>query len=169
MWAEEGFPIERLPQGSREATLTLTADNGMQFTSTRFMETLARLGNHAPPHGAILGLGAVCGSLYTKADAIKEAKSGPSLFESNRLNEIKIRFFDNVAVIQGNETFKRKDGQRGRFVWTDVMVKRNRGWQIVAAEDLIAPERPTPWFSARSVESRLEVAKMLPGVRVVSH
>ena len=30
--------LARLPEGSREAGLTLTADNGTQFTSTRFME-----------------------------------------------------------------------------------------------------------------------------------
>ncbi len=35
---------ERLPAGSREARLTLTTDNGTQFTSTRFIETLNRLG-----------------------------------------------------------------------------------------------------------------------------
>src|SRR5216683_8350860 len=34
----------RLPAGSREANLTLTTDNGTQFTSSRFLETLGRLG-----------------------------------------------------------------------------------------------------------------------------
>jgi len=42
--AVEQAVLERLPQGSREVSLTLTTDNGTQFTSTRFMETLARLG-----------------------------------------------------------------------------------------------------------------------------
>jgi putative transposase len=36
--------LERLPAGSREAILTLTTDNGTQFTSSRFLETLGRLG-----------------------------------------------------------------------------------------------------------------------------
>lgn len=36
MWPGERFPIEQLPQGSREATLTPTTDNGTQFTSTWF-------------------------------------------------------------------------------------------------------------------------------------
>jgi len=35
---------ERLAEGNREADLTLTTDNGTQFTSTRFIETLAQLG-----------------------------------------------------------------------------------------------------------------------------
>jgi putative transposase len=42
--AVEQAVLHRLPAGSREADLTLTTDNGTQFTSTRFLETLVRLG-----------------------------------------------------------------------------------------------------------------------------
>jgi len=42
--AVEQAVLSRLPAGSRESHLTLTTDNGTQFTSSRFMETLARLG-----------------------------------------------------------------------------------------------------------------------------
>jgi putative transposase len=42
--AVEQAVLSRLPAGSRESNLTLTTDNGTQFTSSRFMETLARLG-----------------------------------------------------------------------------------------------------------------------------
>ena len=42
--AVEQSVLERLPEGSREGNLTLTTDNGTQFTSSRFMETLGRLG-----------------------------------------------------------------------------------------------------------------------------
>ncbi|MCI0411138.1 MAG: IS3 family transposase [Acidobacteria bacterium] len=42
--AVERAVLERLPAGSREAGLTLTTDNGTQFTSARFLETLAELG-----------------------------------------------------------------------------------------------------------------------------
>jgi transposase InsO family protein len=35
---------EEAGEGSREANLTLTTDNGTQFTSTRFIETLNHLG-----------------------------------------------------------------------------------------------------------------------------
>jgi putative transposase len=41
--AVEQSVLARLPGGSREAELTLTTDNGTQFTSTRYMETLSRL------------------------------------------------------------------------------------------------------------------------------
>ena len=36
--------LERLPAGSRKAIVTLTTDNGTQFTSSGFLETLGRLG-----------------------------------------------------------------------------------------------------------------------------
>jgi putative transposase len=42
--AVEQAVLDRLPTGSRGAGLTLTTDNGTQFTSTRFLETLGRLG-----------------------------------------------------------------------------------------------------------------------------
>jgi len=42
--AVERAVLQRLPAGSREANLTLTTDNGTQFTSSRFMEALSRLG-----------------------------------------------------------------------------------------------------------------------------
>lgn len=41
--AVEQAVLERLPAGSREVNLTLTTDNGTQFTSARFLETLGRL------------------------------------------------------------------------------------------------------------------------------
>ncbi len=42
--AVEQAVLTRLPEGSRDASVTLTTDNGTQFTSTRFIETLNRLG-----------------------------------------------------------------------------------------------------------------------------
>ena len=42
--AVEQAALARLPEGSRQAHVTLTTDNGTQFTSSRFLETLARLG-----------------------------------------------------------------------------------------------------------------------------
>ncbi|HTT18848.1 MAG TPA: IS3 family transposase [Candidatus Sulfotelmatobacter sp.] len=42
--AVEQAVLARLPEGSREANVTLTTDNGTQFTSSRFLETLGRLG-----------------------------------------------------------------------------------------------------------------------------
>jgi hypothetical protein len=73
---------------------------------------------------------------------ISDTRQAPKYFVSNHANDIKVRFYGNTAVAQGSETWERRGGERGRFVWTDTWVTRNGKWQIVAAEDLIAPEKP---------------------------
>jgi hypothetical protein len=82
------------------------------------------------------------GRSYDKAKMIADTREAPKYFASNHLNDVKIRFYRDSAVAQGNETWERRSGERGRFVWTDTWVQRGGKWQIVAAEDLIAPEQP---------------------------
>jgi ketosteroid isomerase-like protein len=82
------------------------------------------------------------GNLYGKATMIADAKTAPKYFASNHLDQAKIRFFGNTAVAQGSESWERRNGERGRFVWTDTWVLRNGRWQIVAAEDLLAAPLP---------------------------
>ena len=79
------------------------------------------------------------GSHYSKADAVKDYRTQPSKFASNHLNEVEIRFYGDTAVAQGSESWKKKDGTLGKFVWTDTWIKRGGKWQIVAAEDLVSP------------------------------
>jgi ketosteroid isomerase-like protein len=80
------------------------------------------------------------GKQYNKAEMVGDTRNAPKHFASNHLNQVKVRFYGDTAVAQGDESWVRRDGKRGRFVWTDTWVKRNGKWQIVAAEDLIAPE-----------------------------
>jgi ketosteroid isomerase-like protein len=80
------------------------------------------------------------GSHYSKTDAIKDYRTKPSEFASNHLNEVQIRFYGDAAVAQGSESWKKKDGTPGTFFWTDTWIKRGGKWQVVAAEDLVAPE-----------------------------
>jgi ketosteroid isomerase-like protein len=83
------------------------------------------------------------GKHYDKPTMISETKEGPKHFVSNHLEDVKIRFFgDNTAVAQGSESWVRRNGERGRFVWTDTWILRNGRWQIVAAEDLVPPAKP---------------------------
>src|SRR5262249_1957885 len=81
------------------------------------------------------------GHLYTKQKMIDETRSAPKYVVSNRLNDVKVRFYRMIAIAQGSETWEKHSGERGRFVWTDTWLRRNGRWQIVAAEDLIAPEK----------------------------
>ena len=81
------------------------------------------------------------GRLYAKQQMIDETRNAPKYFVSNRLNDVKVRFYGNTAIAQGSETWEKRTGERGRFVWTDTWIRRNGRWQIAAAEDLIAPEK----------------------------
>jgi hypothetical protein len=83
------------------------------------------------------------GHVYDKGKMVSDTREAPKYFVSNHANEIKVRFYGDTAVAQGDETWERRSGDplRGRFVWTDTWIKRNDKWQIVAAEDLIAPEK----------------------------
>jgi ketosteroid isomerase-like protein len=82
------------------------------------------------------------GSLYEKATMVNGTLSAPKYFLSNHLNEVKVRFYGDAAVAQGNESWVKRSGTplHGRFVWTDTWIKRNGKWQIVAAEDLTVSE-----------------------------
>jgi ketosteroid isomerase-like protein len=80
------------------------------------------------------------GRHYDKSEMISDTQNAPKYFTSNHINEVKVRFYGGTAIAQGNESWQRHDGGRGRFVWTDTWIRRNGRWQIVAAEDLIAPE-----------------------------
>ena len=82
------------------------------------------------------------GPFYDKAKMIADTREAPKYFVSNHANDVKVRFYGDTAVAQGSETWERRSGERGRFVWTDTWVRRNGKWQMVAAEDVIAPEHP---------------------------
>ena len=82
------------------------------------------------------------GRFYDKARMIADTREAPKYFVSNHLNNVKVRFYGDTAVAQGDETWEQRNGERGRFVWTDTWVRRSGKWQMVAAEDLVAPEQP---------------------------
>jgi ketosteroid isomerase-like protein len=82
------------------------------------------------------------GRQYDKSGMISDTRNAPKYFVSNHLNNVKVRFYGDTAIAQGDESWQRHSGERGRFVWTDTWIWRNGRWQIVAAEDLIAPESP---------------------------
>jgi Domain of unknown function (DUF4440) len=79
------------------------------------------------------------GKVLDKARAIKGAQTAGDSFVSNHLDYANVRFFGDTAVVQGSETWTRKDGRKGHFVWVDTWVRRAGQWQIVAAEDDSVP------------------------------
>jgi ketosteroid isomerase-like protein len=78
------------------------------------------------------------GEVLTKAEAIKGARES-SDFLSNHLVYAHVRLFGNMAVVQGSESWTRKGGRTGSFIWTDTWLQRNGKWQIVAAQDTSVP------------------------------
>src|SRR5262245_57447836 len=40
----------------------------------------------------------------------------------------------------GSESWEKRNGERGRYAWTDTWIRRNSEWQIVAAVDVKVPE-----------------------------
>jgi hypothetical protein len=79
------------------------------------------------------------GSLSSKAKELSDIVSEAPQYASDRIDYVHVRFFGDTAVAQGSESWAKKDGKRGRWVWTDVWVKRGGEWQIVSSEDADAP------------------------------
>ena len=78
------------------------------------------------------------GTRYDKAAIVKE--TGPATYIiSNTLDSVDVRFYGDTAVALGEETWVKKDGSSGRYIWTDIWLYRNGQWQIVAAQDAAAP------------------------------
>jgi hypothetical protein len=77
------------------------------------------------------------GRRIRKADILNELMSEQPL-ASNHLNEddLKIRFYGQTAIVNGSESWKQKNGKSGRWIWTDVFVKRDGKWQVVSSQDL---------------------------------
>ena len=45
---------------------------------------------------------------------IDETRNMPKYFVSNRLNDAKVRFYDDTAIAQGSETWEKHSGEPGR-------------------------------------------------------
>lgn len=84
------------------------------------------------------------GQRFGKVEAIAADPALMKLSRDCQLGEVKVRFFgDSIAIAYGaeNRLRKGKDGKEAKRcqVWTDTWLKRNRRWQIVAAQDTVVP------------------------------
>lgn len=80
------------------------------------------------------------GRRANKKDMAAEAK-GPSNLASSVVdeNDVTIRYYGETAIVNGSSTWVEKDGKAGRYIWTDIFVKRNNRWAVVASQDLAVP------------------------------
>ena len=76
------------------------------------------------------------GGYDTKADDLKAARNKDVAFTTFRNEDMKVRIFDNTAIVTGTTIVKgvAKDGSTVDLavLFTDTLVKRNGGWQLVA-------------------------------------
>ena len=84
-------------------------------------------------------IGVLDGRVVGKKVAVEWAAAGPGPFLSNAPDYVHVRFFGDTAVAQGSETWTKKGGKRGKFVWTDTWAMRAGCWQIVNAQDTVVP------------------------------
>ena len=75
------------------------------------------------------------GKSQTKAERATEIKT--TNVTSATLGDMKVRVFGDTAVVTGtDDESTMKDGKEssGHYVWTDVFVKRNGKWLVVASQ-----------------------------------
>ena len=81
-----------------------------------------------------LGIGS-SGKRMNKAEMASQPPrtSKSVLFSDN--DYVHVRFFGKVALNQGQDTIRTKDGRISHLVWTDTWLNRNGKWQIVQSQD----------------------------------
>ncbi len=92
------------------------------------------------------------GTLLTKPEALRGIASGSGSLQSTALRDMKVRIYGNTAVITGTDTEKGEyHGQdsSGKYLWTDVFVKKNGRWQAVSSQSTKLAREPGPRQLAR--------------------
>jgi ketosteroid isomerase-like protein len=83
------------------------------------------------------------GTVENKAQAIADLKSGDLKLQSASLDDAKVQVYNDTAVVtySSNDkgTYKGKDIS-GKTRWTDVFVKHNGRWQLVASHGTMLPK-----------------------------
>ena len=75
------------------------------------------------------------GKVSNKAQDLADVKSGAFKAESIKLDDMKVQVYGDTAVVTGRTTMKGQYNSRdisGQYRWTDVFVKRQGRWQVVA-------------------------------------
>jgi len=80
------------------------------------------------------------GSFFGKTEELASVSKNVGDYVFAKGNDVKVRVYGDAAVVQGSESWKKRNGERGRYVWTDTWIRRNGTWQIVAAVDVKVPE-----------------------------
>jgi ketosteroid isomerase-like protein len=84
------------------------------------------------------------GTTWTKAQDLANATSEGTRLESFVLTDLKVHVYGDTGVVTGRNTvkatFKGKDIS-GAYRFTDVFVKRDGRWQVVATQGTVVPKK----------------------------
>lgn len=76
------------------------------------------------------------GKLLNKEEDIKNTTGGDTVFDDFKIDNVKVRFYGDTAVVNGLGTIKaheKDEDLSGQYSWTDVFVKQNGEWKAIAA------------------------------------
>jgi hypothetical protein len=73
------------------------------------------------------------GVMRDKAGFLEVLEAGPR-YAGYRLDEMRVRLLGDGAVIQATGTFTRPDGSTGSSRYTDVYLRRDGEWKVLAAQ-----------------------------------
>ena len=73
------------------------------------------------------------GSVFNKAEFLTNTAKGPDVVDY-QLQEVDVRIYGSVALVQATGLWTRKDGSKGLSRYTDVYVKQGDDWKTVSAQ-----------------------------------
>ena len=124
---------------------TMSIAQSTHDADVRELERLETVWNKAHEHGDADALDAIWADdmevavpkmpVLTKADALKFARSGRMKFLSYRTSDIRVRVYDNAAVVTGRlERTRSINGQVISDDWrfTKMYVRESQKWRVVA-------------------------------------
>jgi uncharacterized protein (TIGR02246 family) len=77
------------------------------------------------------------GRRRTRAEELEALRSGDADVSEFETKDVEVRLYGDVAVVFGEHTEKstyRGEDTSGRYRWTEVFVKRDGRWQVVAGQ-----------------------------------
>ncbi len=92
------------------------------------------------------------GNVLNKQQALLGIASDSGSLDSTVLRDMKVRVYGNTAVVTGTDTetgdYHGRDSS-GRYMWTDVFVRRAGRWQAVSSQSTLLTAVEGPKFLAR--------------------
>ena len=73
------------------------------------------------------------GRLRSKAEFVRKVSNGAG-YAKYRLEQVQVRVFGEVALVQATGVFTRPDGATGMSRYTDVYARMGSEWKVVSAQ-----------------------------------